>query len=91
MPDIFLARFNNKLIAKFLSFIERLSANYADRVITVSNTLKKIFLKAGVKTKITILFNVPDITSSNIKVKRPKKLKNKFILNYSGTLIKERG
>ncbi len=90
-PHIFLARFNNKLIAKLLSFIEKISANYADEVITVSPTLKKIFIDSGVNKKITIIMNVPDQKISDMKIKRPAKLKNKFIINYSGTLIKERG
>jgi len=90
-PEIFLSRFNNKLTAKLLEFIERISANYAHSIITVSNTLKNMFVKRGIKKNITVLFNVPDQKISELKMKRPTSLKNKFILNYSGSLKKERG
>lgn len=90
-PHIFLARFPNKMIARFLSWIEKISANHANEIITVSETLKKIFIASGVKRNITVIMNVPDQDLTKINSTRSNDLKNKFIINYSGSLIKERG
>ncbi len=64
MPEFFIDRYNlsaNQLVIKILKFIEKISTKFADKIITVSDTLKEILINRGVaERKITVIMNVPD-------------------------------
>jgi glycosyltransferase involved in cell wall biosynthesis len=65
MPEIYLAKMHAKpggALHRTMLFLENISANFADAVITVSDYIKKIFVSRGMEErKITVIWNVPDI------------------------------
>ncbi|MGC9060390.1 MAG: glycosyltransferase family 4 protein [Thermoplasmata archaeon] len=65
MPEIYLSKMGAKpgsFFHKIFLFIEQVSSNFADAVITVSEYIKKIFVERGMdERKITVIWNTPDI------------------------------
>ena len=94
MPEFFADRYNLSTyhpIIKILKLIERVSTCFASHIITVSNTLKEIFVARGVPMeKITIIMNVPSAKIFNTKTRKikPRILDSQsvFTLAYHGLL-----
>jgi len=66
MPEIYLSkrglREKSGMVFRLMVFLEAISEAYADRVITVSDTLGDILVGRGLpREKLTIIFNAPDI------------------------------
>ena len=97
VPDLFAAKFgkdgNNKYI-KLLALIERLSAAFADHVITVTDFWKERIAERSHldDSKISVILNLPDINTFNIKGRtKSGKSNSDFTLLYPGTLNKHCG
>ncbi|MEK7434590.1 MAG: glycosyltransferase family 4 protein [Cyanobacteriota bacterium] len=89
MPEFFVSKYNlseNHIIIKTLKFIEKISLQYADYVITVNNQLKDQFSgRAKLKNDITIIMNTVD---EETMPKIVKQQTDKFFAVYHGTITK---
>lgn len=97
VPDFFAAKFGtdskNKYF-KLLSFIEYISAKFADHVITVTDFWKdRIAERSHIEDgKISVILNLPDVKIFSYKnYTKITKVNNNFILLYPGTLNKHCG
>ena len=78
-------------VIKLLVFLTKfLNSNYIKKLITTTNTLKKVYSKNyGVnKEKIQVLHNA---SSLNVKFKNYKTLKKKMNIGYFGSIFESRG
>jgi len=98
MPEIFAARFNkdmDSILVKIPIFLERISHAFASHIITVNDTIKKIYISRGVpEEKITVIMNSPDERLRKDKnltgFKRNLSLDKKFVLVFVGGINYER-
>jgi glycosyltransferase involved in cell wall biosynthesis len=98
MPEIFAARFGvgqDSWQFRLAAMLETVSSWFADRIITVNDTIKARFVARGMEPdKITVVMNSPDET---LRVEKnmssffaENDLEGKFILMYIGGLNPER-
>jgi len=63
-PEMYMRKLNvgeNSLVVKSLKFMEKISAKFADHIITVTDIWKdKIAKRSAIPSKCTVLLNVPD-------------------------------
>jgi glycosyltransferase involved in cell wall biosynthesis len=99
MPEIFAARFKKEMdsrIVKIPMFLENISISFASRIITVNDTIKKIYMNRGgvPQKKIVVIMNSPDEmqrTKKDISEFKTKLgLQNKFVVVYVGGINQER-
>ncbi len=94
MPEIYATRLKksmNSTTVKIIKIIEKASIKFADKIITVSDPIKQVFIQRGVpEDKITVVMNVPEKTSYP-KTTKPNNLKNKFIIIFPGQVTPTRG
>ena len=85
MPEIYVGKMKakpNGAVYNIIAFIEKVSASYADEVITVSDLIKELMVGRGLDgTKLDVIYNVPDFEGF---VKHRKSVNNKLV--YAGTL-----
>lgn len=97
VPDFFAAKFgseNNNVYIKLLNLLERISAKFADHVITVTDYWKDVISKRShiPDRKISVIVNLPDTRLFNPKKFTKKEKSNRnFSLLYPGTLNKHCG
>lgn len=66
MPEIYLSRMDARgrggLMFRLMVMLEKVSTGYADRVVTVSDTVGDVLVGRGLpREKLTIIYNAPDI------------------------------
>ena len=91
MPELFMSKFDLErgTIIRLLELEERISCWYADRLITVDQSFKDIFVRRKISAdKITIVRNMPDerlfaLSDSLRKVQPPP---DRFVLIFAGTI-----
>lgn len=90
MPEFFSYRYHlskRHPLYKAVIFMEKISTKFADRIITVSDTLKEILISRNVPAdKITIIMNVPDETIFKLSENYKLDSKTSFIFSYHGLL-----
>jgi glycosyltransferase involved in cell wall biosynthesis len=96
VPDFFLAKFStkNKKYYDILSYIEKISSNFAHHVITVTDYwMDKIAKRSKIpEDKISVTLNLPDIKMFNCSnIKEPRKTNEYFTVLYPGTINKHCG
>jgi glycosyltransferase involved in cell wall biosynthesis len=98
MPEFYAVRFNRKLDSwpvRLIILAERISCQFADQVITVTNEWRNILLQRGVPaSKLNVIMNVPDeriFHSSIDPSEAPTRTKNGFQLLYHGNLTQRYG
>ena len=96
VPDFFSAKFGTgkkNIYIKILTFIEYISTQFADHVITVTDYWKeKIAKRAHIAdSKISVILNLPDISIFNYQNFTRNKSNSDFTLLYPGTLNKHCG
>jgi glycosyltransferase involved in cell wall biosynthesis len=99
MPEIFAARFKKDMdsrIVKIPILLENFSISFAQRIITVNDTIKKLYMNRGgvPQKKIAVIMNSPDEmqrTKKDISEFKAKLgLENKFVVVYVGGINQER-
>lgn len=93
VPELYVSKFNcneNSIIYKALVFIEKISCNFSDKVITANHIWEKKLISRSVKkNKCSVIMNFPD---PSIFYKRHRVRKDdKFIIIYPGTLNYHQG
>ena len=97
MPEIFASKHkvsHQHLIVRLLGIIERIASSYADRIITVNEVIKKVFVSRKVPaSKIVVILNSPDeeIFKRESYVNGYMKKRKCFVLVCHGTILKRYG
>jgi len=98
MPEFYAARFNTNLErwpVRLISWQEKLSCLFADRVVTVTEPWRQTLIERGVvpTEKITVVMNVADdsIFYRDAVTERPREDDGCFRLIYHGTLTQRYG
>jgi len=90
VPEFYARKFNmteHHIIIKILKWIEKVSASYAHKVITVSDICKEILIKRSVfDQKCAVILNVPDPKLFKPRRSNFKSHSNTFRLIYHGNL-----
>lgn len=89
MPEVYLSKYHvsrSNLTLQLIKYIEKLSMNFADRIITANVIFKKVISSRNnnFKNKILVIQNFPDDS-----IFKPKKIRGKdsnFTLMYMGTV-----
>jgi len=90
MPELYMSKYHdnrNGQMVKLLKWLEKISIDFADDVITANPIFKKIFLSRNniSSNKITVILNCPD--TRIFRPPKPKKSDNKYFnLLYMGTV-----
>ncbi len=98
MPEIFAARFGVTTSSwqfGIAALLEMISSWFADRILTVNDTIKERLVKRDVEErKITVVMNSPDVSLRKDKdltgFVKENDLKDKFVLVYVGGINPER-
>ena len=92
LPEFYAVKFNilkKSLIFKILKYIEKISVNYADFIITINDAIKQLVeSRTSPKSEIKVIMNTVD---SEIVRKRVAKPHNNFNIFYTGTILKISG
>ena len=96
MPELWATKFGNRFqfFIELLKLVEQLSIQYADRVLTVTEQLKDVYISRGADaSKITVVLNVPDsrVFNSHLCKVESKNMKCQFTLISHGTIEKRWG
>lgn len=97
MPEFYSCNYRvseDNLVIKIIEGIEKMSTRFADRIITVHEPLKEVFVGRGVPTsKITVVLNSSDekIFNSAARQSEDATSKRKFVLMSHGTIVKRYG
>lgn len=97
MPELFASKYKvsrQHLIVRLLEIIERIASSYADRIVTVNEVIKKVFVSRKVPTsKITVILNSPDeeIFKRESYGNGYMKKRKCFVLVCHGTISKRYG
>jgi glycosyltransferase involved in cell wall biosynthesis len=88
MPEFYASKFNidpKNFKIKILKWVERKSIEFADEVITVNHSLKKVFeQRTKPKQPLTVIMNT--VNETNLKLPKKTKSTNSFKAIYHGTL-----
>ena len=84
---------DRKLLIYIIKFFEKISIKYADRVITVSEQMKKNYVKRGASpSKIDVVLNVPNLEFNPDLYKNDlNENQDKFLITCHGTWLKRYG
>lgn len=88
MPELFISKYNLKdgLLIRVLELQEKISCMYADKLITVDQSFKDIFVRRGLPAnKISIVHNMPDDRFTDYAGDRTPDPEH-FILIFAGTI-----
>jgi len=89
-PEFFMEKLHineDRFIVKVIKFIEKISTQFADHVITVTELWgKKLVSRSAPQSKCTVLLNVPDENLFKAFVLAKKEALNGFNLYYHGSL-----
>jgi glycosyltransferase involved in cell wall biosynthesis len=89
-PDFFATRYNlgrANLLVRFVTFIERVSCAFADKIITIHQPAKEILsLRGAPEKKITIIMNTSESNDLDDDYLRIRNKNGKFIFVYHGLL-----
>jgi glycosyltransferase involved in cell wall biosynthesis len=78
------------MVIKFLTFMEQLAIKYSDKVITVNDIIRRIYIKRGARAdKIEVIVNVPDEIFNDSPKKNSSR--NTFTLLTHGTIEERYG
>ena len=97
MPELFASKYEvsgQHLIVRFLGIIERIASLYADRIITVNEVIKRVFVSRKVPaSKIAVILNSPDeeLFKRESYVNGYMKKRECFVLVCHGTILKRYG
>jgi len=98
MPELMASKFSlasHNFIIRFLAWIERLSANYADHVIVCHElSRQKLLYKREVRTPITVILNVPNegtFAPTPRAAKRTHLSDTSFTIIHHGTMTENYG
>lgn len=95
MPELYISKFKlneGYFIIQIIKWIEKLSARFADRIITVTDLWRNRLIDRTVSPeKCSILLNVADGNIFDRKKQPDNNKKNGFKLMYHGTLVKRYG
>lgn len=96
VPELWATKFGNRFqfFIELLKLVEQLSIRYADKVLTVTEHLKDVYVSRGADaSKITVVLNVPDNKIFNFYLCKAncKGTKHRFILISHGTIEKRWG
>jgi len=97
MPELFASKYkvsHQHLIVRLLGIIERIASSYADRIITVNEVIKKVFVSRKVPaSKIVVILNSPDeeIFKRESYLNGYMKKRKCFVLVCHGTILKRYG
>mgnify|MGYP001481413266 FL=1 len=90
-PEFYMMKYNigsRNIMIRILKFIEMLSARYADRLIVITDKMKKLFAERDrvKENKIDFILNVPEKTPDFVKDNFD--FRNRFNIVYHGTITK---
>ncbi len=97
MPELFMSKYKvdrNNFLIKLIGIQEKISFCFPDRLITVHEPLRKLFIERDKirGDKIDVVLNVPDIKIfRDRQLKQTDKLDNHFVLVYPGTVAERYG
>ena len=95
VPEFYMRKFNvdeSHLIIKFLKWVEKISSQFADHVITVTDIWKERLNQRSVRSeKCSVIMNVPDSELFRSEICPKKKHKEPFIFSYHGNLSETTG
>jgi len=97
MPELFGSKYKvsgQHLIVRLLGIIERIASLYADRIITVNEVIKRVFVSRKVPaSKIAVILNSPDeeLFKRESYVNGYMKKRECFVLVCHGTILKRYG
>ena len=90
-PEFFMSKYGvgrGHWLVRLSTWLERISFNYADRVITINEPIQQLLESRGLKPEISsILMNAADDLLFEAGAPAPRDL-NKFIMMYHGTLTR---
>lgn len=84
----------DNLVIKIIKGMEKMSTRFADRIITIHEPMKEVFVGRGVPaSKITVVLNSSDekIFNSAARQSEDATSKRKFVLMSHGTIVKRYG
>jgi glycosyltransferase involved in cell wall biosynthesis len=90
MPELYMSKYHagmNSQMVKWLKWLEKISVNFADCVITANPAFKDLFLSRNkiAKNKMKVILNCPD--DKIFKLQKSKKSDNKYFdIIYMGTV-----
>lgn len=93
-PELFSTIFgeNRILLIKLITFFEKISIRYADRVITVSEQMRRNYIKrGGPPSKIEVVLNVPNLEFNPDLYEEKLRNDDKFLLVCHGAMFKRYG
>ncbi|MFC2061485.1 glycosyltransferase family 4 protein [Elusimicrobiota bacterium] len=95
VPILFMSRFGakkNRIIMDLLNFSERISIDFADKLIVSVNIYKKMLVEKGIpEEKIHVILNSADERYFNIRKQKDVADDKKLRLLYHGTLVSRYG
>jgi len=97
MPELFASKYKvsgQHLIVRLLGIIERIASLYADRIITVNEVIKRVFVSRKVPaSKIAVILNSPDeeVFKRESYVNGYMKKRECFVLVCHGTILERYG
>jgi len=97
MPELFASKYKvsrQHLVVRLLKIIEKIASSYADRIISVNEVIKKVFVSRKVPTsKIAVILNSPDeeIFKREFYVNEYMRKRKCFVLICHGTILKRYG
>lgn len=94
MPEVFIAKYNMKpshWLIRTLRVLEKLSATFANEVLTANIAFEDLFVRSCKREKQTILMNSPDESIFTPQTPIPAKNKEKFIVMFHGTIVERNG
>ncbi|MBI2616839.1 glycosyltransferase family 4 protein [Candidatus Gottesmanbacteria bacterium] len=91
MPELYMSKYHvskNNFVVKILCYLERISIQFSDSILTANPVFKEILLKRNAvnEKKITVILNCPDTRIFSTNNARIKKHSSKFTLLYMGTV-----
>ena len=98
-PEFYMSKYGierNSRLVRFLEFLEKVSFNYADHVITINEPIQDLFVSRGMlKSKSTVITNAADdkrfVSYSPCTTANAAAAGKTFVLMYHGTLTKTYG
>src|SRR5262245_17468982 len=94
MPEIYSSKYGtvNRLVIKFLTWVEKLSIAFADKAIAVHDPHLEALIKHGnPPEKFGVLLNVPDPKLFQRRLRLRRSVRPTFKLIYHGTVAKRNG
>ena len=95
VPEFYMRKFSvseNHVVIHLLKWIEKISASYADHVITVTDIWRQRLIERSVSPdKCKVILNAPDPLIFNQMKRKEIKNQNRFTISYHGNLTEPTG